>query len=85
MAVTGLGGHGFGSWKERGGEFMWLRDALPHDFPGARIMTFGYDSHLQDSSSFASISDYGRVLLAEVVAARQESFVSPNCMSRPDF
>jgi len=85
VAVTGLGGHGFGSWKERGGEFMWLRDALPHDFPNARILTFGYDSHLQDSSSFASISDYGRVLLAEVVAARQESFVSPIYTSHPDL
>lgn len=51
VAISGWGGHVFGSFKERGGEHMWLRDALPHDLmlkngdrPIARVMIYGYDS-----------------------------------------
>ena len=75
IAVTGLAGHGYGSWKERGGDFMWLRDALPSDMPNARVMTFGYISRLQGSSSFAGINDYAKFLLAEVKAARKDPLV----------
>ncbi|PTB38488.1 hypothetical protein M441DRAFT_71921 [Trichoderma asperellum CBS 433.97] len=31
IALSGLGGHAFGSFKERGGSYMWLRDSLLHD------------------------------------------------------
>ncbi|KAM3509182.1 hypothetical protein MY11210_006437 [Beauveria gryllotalpidicola] len=31
IAVSGLGGHAFGSFKERGGSNMWLRDSLPYE------------------------------------------------------
>ncbi len=31
IAISGLGGHAFGSFKERGGEYMWLQDCLPYD------------------------------------------------------
>ncbi|KAM3431903.1 hypothetical protein NHJ13734_007093 [Beauveria thailandica] len=31
IALSGLGGHAFGSFKERGGSHMWLRDSLPYD------------------------------------------------------
>ncbi|RDW57492.1 hypothetical protein BP6252_13752 [Coleophoma cylindrospora] len=52
IAICGLGGHAFGSFKERDGTHMWLRDSLPKDFPHARIMTYGYDSHIHGSNSF---------------------------------
>jgi hypothetical protein len=55
---------------------MWLRDALPSDLPGARIMTFGYLSRLQDSPSFATINDFATVLLAAVESARKDPTVS---------
>lgn len=57
IAVTGLGGHAFGSFKERGGGHMWLRDKIPEHFPGARVMTYGYDSQLLGTSSFQGLKD----------------------------
>ncbi|KAH7308422.1 hypothetical protein B0I35DRAFT_380188, partial [Stachybotrys elegans] len=62
IAISGLGGHAFGSFKERNGPFMWLRDALPLDFPSARILIYGYDTGLIQSSSFQNLTDLGKVL-----------------------
>lgn len=69
IAISGLGGHAFGSFKERGGEHMWLRDALPYDITGedgdkpdvpiSRIMIHGYESSLQDSDNFQNLEDIG--------------------------
>lgn len=36
---------------------MWLRDQLPRDFPGMRVMTYGYDTILTGSESFQNIDD----------------------------
>lgn len=64
IAMSGLGGHAYGSFKERRGEHMWLRDSLPEDVtlgqtgkPMARVMLYGYDSGIHDSSSFQHIED----------------------------
>ncbi len=56
VAISGLASHPFGSWqpKEDDKTFMWLRDALPGDVPGARIFLYGYDTLLHDSESFQS-------------------------------
>jgi len=51
VAISGLGGHAFGSFKERYENYMWLRDALLFDLtrddtdrPMARVMIYGYKS-----------------------------------------
>ena len=36
---------------------MWLRDALPHHLPNARVLIYGYDSKLAGSHSFQNLSD----------------------------
>ena len=65
IAITGLGGHAFGSWRSRISTEcpldrpMWLRDYLPKRFPNARVMTYGYDSSLRESNG-ANITDYRR-------------------------
>lgn len=46
IGVTGLGGHAFGSWTNRGTKNMWLHDFLPKTFNNVRIMTYGYDSKI---------------------------------------
>lgn len=46
IAVTGVAGHGFGSWAKNA-ESMWLRDELPREFPTACIMVYGYNSRLE--------------------------------------
>ncbi|OMP85203.1 hypothetical protein BK809_0003871 [Diplodia seriata] len=58
IALSGLNGHAFGSFKQRGASsFMWLRDALPKDFPQARIFVYGCDSKLINSKSFQETPD----------------------------
>ncbi|KAK6850964.1 hypothetical protein PG987_000598 [Apiospora arundinis] len=52
VAISGLGGHGFGSFKSRKkASHMWLRDDLPKNIPMARIMTYGYNSRVAQSYS----------------------------------
>ncbi|KAI6777588.1 uncharacterized protein J7T54_005374, partial [Emericellopsis cladophorae] len=74
VAVSGLGGHAFGSFKERGGEHMWLRDALPFDLendatgrPMARVMTYGYNSSVANSSSTQNLEDLGTSLRSSLL------------------
>lgn len=52
VAISGLGGHAFGSFKERDGSHMWLADALPKHLPGVRILIYGYDTKLEANNSF---------------------------------
>jgi hypothetical protein len=76
VAVTGLAGHAFGSWKARGQPAMWLRDFLPDVVPKTRIMTYGYDTKLPGSQSEASIMDLSRKLLESIKTARAGESVS---------
>lgn len=64
MVIQGLGGHAFGSFKQRSGDYMWLLDALPYDLkdaqtgrPMARIMIYGHESTVADSNSFQGLDD----------------------------
>ncbi|CEJ83117.1 hypothetical protein VHEMI03143 [[Torrubiella] hemipterigena] len=64
VAISGLGGHAFGSFKKRGGNFMWLRDALPFDLgdettngPMARVLIYGYNSKVANSHSIQNLED----------------------------
>ena len=65
IAITGLGGHAFGSWRGRISTErpidrpMWLRDFLPRVFPNARIMTYGYHSSPAEPNG-ANMTDYRR-------------------------
>lgn len=72
IAVTGLAGHAFGSWKSRTSGKMWLRDFIPSDIANARILTYGYDTHLAGSNSNAHINDYARQFLETIADARCE-------------
>ncbi|KAF2148051.1 hypothetical protein K461DRAFT_298150 [Myriangium duriaei CBS 260.36] len=64
IAISGLGGHAFGSFKQRHGLHMWLRDALPHDLrntksgsPMARVMIYGHESQVAGSNSMQNLAD----------------------------
>jgi hypothetical protein len=56
LAISSLGSHPFGSFIHKGDGHMWLSDSLPRDVPAARVMIYGYESGLQRSTSFASLS-----------------------------
>ncbi|OJD31723.1 small s protein [Diplodia corticola] len=70
IAISGLASHPFGSWQCRSNEhnFMWLRDGLPKAIPGIRAITYGYDTHLNDSTSFKSIPDIALELVNRLTA-----------------
>jgi hypothetical protein len=76
IAVTGLAGHAFGSWKSRGEQQMWLRDFLPNAIKTARIFTYGYDTKLPGSQSSASILELSKKLLESVKTIRNQQNVS---------
>ncbi|EJP62285.1 nacht and ankyrin domain containing protein [Beauveria bassiana ARSEF 2860] len=64
IALSGLGGHAFGSFKERGGSHMWLRDSLPKHItdkatstPMARVIIYGYPSKVAYSTNVQQIPD----------------------------
>lgn len=49
---------------------MWLRDALPEDIEGAHVFIYGYDTRLENSTSFHSIKDIGCNFLTHIKAMR---------------
>ncbi|QYS99703.1 NACHT domain-containing protein [Trichoderma simmonsii] len=73
IAVTGLAGHAFGSWKSKSKPDMWLRDFLPRFIPNARVLTYGYDTKLPGSRSKSSILELSRKLLESIKTTRDES------------
>ena len=86
IAITGLGGHAFGSWRSHfSTEYpldrpMWLRDFLPQRFPDARVMTYGYDSSLRESNG-ANITDYRRGFIQCLRNSRRQCPVS-HCLTK---
>lgn len=71
VAISGLGGHAFGSFKERGGSHMWLADALPKDLPGVRILIYGYDTKLEANNSFQSFEGLASAFRLKLSSIRQ--------------
>ncbi|KAF8530881.1 hypothetical protein BDD12DRAFT_914734 [Trichophaea hybrida] len=71
IAVTGLAGHAFGSWRNRKTHQMWLKDLLPHDVQNIRIMTYGYDSRLVGQGKAENrLLDYQRLFIQDIENAR---------------
>jgi len=66
LAVPGLGGHPFGSFVHKGDGHMWLSDNLPRDMPTARVMIYGYESGLHNSTSFAALDDLAGSLRLDI-------------------
>ncbi|KAF2261462.1 hypothetical protein CC78DRAFT_535652 [Lojkania enalia] len=73
IALSGLASHAFGSFKQKGGSYMWLRDELPSFVPHARVLIYGYDTHLENSQSFATLEDLGSRFAQAICTARNYS------------
>ncbi|OHF02533.1 hypothetical protein CORC01_02228 [Colletotrichum orchidophilum] len=83
VVVSGLSSHPFGSWKERGGQFMWLVDddtAFPSN---VRVLLYGYDTSLFGSESFQTVTDIGERLATSVRSVRSLSTDSTKVKPRP--
>ncbi|SCO86396.1 uncharacterized protein FRV6_10523 [Fusarium oxysporum] len=78
VAVHGLGGHAYGSFKERGGSYMWLEDSLPAHLRAAlagcaaRILLYGYDARVENTISFQSIHDLAGHSLGGLIIKENE-------------
>jgi hypothetical protein len=82
IAITGLDGHAYGSWKAKGNlGRMWLRDFFSKDLPRCRTMVYGYNSKLS-SHGIDTILDYGREFMEEIKKVRCTKEVSiRHCLS----
>lgn len=52
---------------------MWLRDDLPISIPDARVFVYGYDTGLQESTSFQTLEDLGLALKNALKSLLQEN------------
>jgi hypothetical protein len=55
---------------------MWLRDSLPHDIPGLRVLIYGYDTHLHNSESFQDLEAISSSFRTALRAIRKQPNVS---------
>ena len=55
---------------------MWLRDSLPNDLKGARILLYGYDTNLLCSQTFQSIDDVAIAFCKSIRGIRTRENVS---------
>lgn len=70
LVLPGLGSHPVGSFKEKHGNNVWIRDFLPKDIPMARILIYGYNTSVTDSNAKHSIPDLAMAFLRSVEAFR---------------
>jgi hypothetical protein len=71
IAVHGLKGTSFETWKDGKTKALWLRDFLPEAIPTARIMTFGYDAALFGRSTL-KLDSVADALLAGLTSVRMQ-------------
>ncbi|KAF4459721.1 ankyrin repeat-containing [Fusarium albosuccineum] len=72
IAVHGLNGDAFSTWRHQPDGTMWLRDLLPESLPGCRVYTYGYPSKIFSQSS-ARVQEYARNLLISLRDIREVS------------
>ena len=52
---------------------MWLRDILPEHFPGARILTYGYNANVVSDISTGRLRTFAETLLEKLRLERGEN------------
>lgn len=55
---------------------LWIKDFLPLDVPGARVLTFGYNANDAFGYTTADIIDHAQDLLGCLIDRREEDDVS---------
>jgi hypothetical protein len=55
---------------------MWLCDDLPKDFPHARILTYGYDTKLENSQSIQDLEAIAGTFRTALKIARPKNSVN---------
>ncbi|KAF8252096.1 hypothetical protein K440DRAFT_521688, partial [Wilcoxina mikolae CBS 423.85] len=71
IAVTGLAGHAYGSWRHRQYRAMWLKDFPPKDIQqNVRIMTYGYNTKLDGGNGNYSIRKHTQHFIRQLIDSR---------------
>jgi hypothetical protein len=73
VTVNDLGGHAFESWTSPETGKMWLKDFLPNDVEGIRIMSYGYNSNQDEDTIDFDFLDHRRSLLQTLENARRSA------------
>jgi hypothetical protein len=73
IAVSDLGAHAFESWISHNTGKMWLKDFLPDDVKGIRIMSYGYSSNEYDETVDMDFLDLRRNFLQTLANARRST------------
>jgi hypothetical protein len=55
---------------------MWLRDGLPHDLKGARVLVYGYNTNLLESQTFQNVDDIAIAFSKSIRSIRMHNKVS---------
>jgi hypothetical protein len=55
---------------------MWLRDGLPHDLKGARVLVYGYNTNLLESQTFQRVDDIASAFSKGIRSIRIHNKVS---------
>lgn len=76
IAIHGLEGNLVDTWTHPNTKSFWLKDFLPTNLSGARIMSFGYNADAAFSSAVSDIDDHATDLLNNVVDKRSERDVT---------
>jgi len=81
VALHGLNGHAFDTWKYQSSSdsndyFMWLRDSLPKHFPGARVLTYGYNANVLSDVSTGRLRTFAETFLEKLRLERGDEVVS---------
>ncbi|KAF5535202.1 ankyrin repeat [Fusarium phyllophilum] len=77
VAVHGLGGHLMKTWRHAETKASWLEEFIPQDIKNARVMTYGYESHVAFSKSTAGVEEFAKDLLARLAMVRQDEWKRP--------
>ncbi|KAF0323150.1 hypothetical protein GQ607_009694 [Colletotrichum asianum] len=73
VVVSEFGSHSFESWKDGGGQFMWLVDDDTAFPPNVRVLLYGYNASLRGSESSQNLTDFGDQLAISVRSIRPSS------------
>lgn len=86
IAETGLTARIYGSWTHSA-HSMWLRGFFPRDVNNARVLIYGYPSHLHDNTSRSILSVPRQNLIHRLLTMRELSprFVSSIAYTHSDL
>ena len=74
--MHGLDGDAVKTWTSKKTGAFWLRDYLPADIKGARVMSYAYNADFAFGNTVADIMDFAKDLLNSLIDKRDQEEVS---------